>query len=185
MADNVNGATGEFAAKWYVLHTYSGYEKKVAGDIMTLVENRDLHHLIEETYVPTVMVTTTNERGQTVEIEDKVFPSYVFVKMVYTDESWYICRNTRGVTGFVGPGSQPTPLSDEEVANIFKESEATTPEISFKVGETVDCVSENFDGFQGKIVSIDADEGTAVIDVIFLGGKIVPTTVKLSEIRKI
>ncbi len=175
-------ASGE--CKWYVLHTYSGYENKVSGDIMKLVENRNLQHLIEETYVPTVMATMTKENGKVVDFEDKVFPSYVFVKMICTDETWHICRNIRGVTGFVGPGSQPTPLSDEEVANLFAEREETTPEISFKVGETVNCVTDTFD-FQGKVVSIDPEEGTAVIDMVLFGGKVVPTTVKISEIRKI
>ncbi len=175
-------ASGE--SKWYILHTYSGYENKVSGDILKLVENRNMQHLIEETYVPTYMTTATKDNGQQVEVEEKVFPSYVFVKMICTDETWHICRNIRGVTGFVGPGSQPTPLSDEEVANLFAERETPTPEISFKVGETVNCVSDTFD-FQGKVVSIDAEEGTAVVDMVFLGGKIVPTTVKISEIRKI
>ena len=94
-------------AKWYILHTYSGYENKVANDIMKVVENRNLQNVIEEVYLPVEMTKQTKENGKEVEVEEKLFPSYVFVKMIITNESWYICRNTRGVTGFVGPGSQP------------------------------------------------------------------------------
>ena len=101
-------------AKWYVVHTYSGYENKVAQNIEKVVENRKLHDLIPEVKIP--METVTEIKGtKTVEAEKKLFPSYVLVKMVLTDDSWYIVRNTRGVTGFVGPGSKPVPLSDKEV----------------------------------------------------------------------
>ena len=82
---------------------------------MKVVENRNLQNVIEEVYLPVEMTKQTKENGKEVEVEEKLFPSYVFVKMIITNESWYICRNTRGVTGFVGPGSQPTPLSEEEV----------------------------------------------------------------------
>ena len=88
-------------AKWYILHTYSGYENKVAGNIMKVVENNNLHHLIEEVMVPTETVVEEHD-GKTKTYESKLFPSYVYVKMILTDESWYICRNTRGCTGFVG-----------------------------------------------------------------------------------
>ena len=86
-------------AKWYILHTYSGYENKVAGNIMKVVENNNLHHLIEEVMVPTETVVEEHD-GKTKTYESKLFPSYVYVKMILTDESWYICRNTRGCTGY-------------------------------------------------------------------------------------
>ena len=105
-------------AKWYVVHTYSGYENKVADSIVNAVENRQLHHLITDVNIPTEMVVEIKEDGQKVEKEQKLFPSYVFVKMIMTDDSWYVVRNTRGVTGFVGPGSKPVPLTEEEIANM-------------------------------------------------------------------
>ena len=126
-------------AKWYILHTYSGYENKVANDIMKVVENRNLQNVIEEVYLPVEMTKQTKENGKEVEVEEKLFPSYVFVKMIITNESWYICRNTRGVTGFVGPGSQPTPLSEEEVKNLGIIEKETS--ISFDAGDRVSIKS--------------------------------------------
>ena len=104
------------AAKWYVIHTYSGYENKVAQTILKVVDNRNLHDLIPEVRVPTELVKEVTESNMEREVERKIFPGYVLVKMVLTDDSWYVVRNTRGVTGFVGPASKPVPLSDKEVA---------------------------------------------------------------------
>ena len=98
-------------AKWYVIHTYSGYENKVASNLRTTVENRNLQDLILEVKVPTETVTEVKD-DKTKEVERKLYPGYVFVKMVYTDETWYVVRNIRGCTGFVGPSSKPVPLSD-------------------------------------------------------------------------
>ena len=97
------------AAKWYIIHTYSGYENKVKQDIEKVVENRKLHDLILEVQVPTETVTEITD-GKTKELERKTFPGYVFLKMVYTDDTWHVVKNIRGVTGFVGPGSEPTPF---------------------------------------------------------------------------
>ena len=104
----------ETEAKWYVVHTYSGYENKVAADLMTTAENRNLQDMIIDVKVPTEIVTET-VGDKTKEVESKIYPGYVFVKMVYTDETWYVVRNIRGCTGFVGPGSKPVPLTDAEV----------------------------------------------------------------------
>ena len=104
-------------AKWYVVHTYSGYENKVATSIENAVENRKLHDLIQEIRVPTETVVEIKDDKKR-EVERKLFPSYVLVKMIMTDDSWYVVRNIRGVTGFVGPGSKPVPLTDEEVARL-------------------------------------------------------------------
>ena len=101
----------ESEAKWYVVHTYSGYENKVATDLKTTAENRNLQDMIIDVKVPVEIVTET-VGDKTKEVENKLFPGYVFVKMVYTDETWYVVRNIRGCTGFVGPGSKPVPLSD-------------------------------------------------------------------------
>ena len=104
-------------AKWYVVHTYSGYENKVASNLEKTVENRQLQDLIQEVRVPTEMVTEVKD-NKTRQVERKIYPSYVLVKMVLTDESWYVVRNIRGCTGFVGPSSKPIPLTDEELSLI-------------------------------------------------------------------
>ncbi len=104
-------------AKWYVVHTYSGYENKVKQNIEKVVENRKLQELIPEVKIPTELVSEVKDNKE-VEAERKLFPSYVLVKMVMNDDSWYIVRNTRGVTGFVGPASKPVPLTDKEVAAL-------------------------------------------------------------------
>ena len=104
-------------AKWYVVHTYSGYENKVATNIEKAVENRGMQDLIQEVKVPTETVTEIKENKKR-EVERKIFPGYVLIKMIMTDESWYIVRNTRGCTGFVGPSSKPIPLTEKEVAGF-------------------------------------------------------------------
>lgn len=170
-------------AKWYILHTYSGYENKVAADITKLVENRNLQNLIEEAIIPTVTRTVEKENGEVVEVEDKVYPGYVFVKMVETNESWYICRNTRGVTGFVGPEGKPTPLSEEEVREL-EHGRKETP-ISFEVGDRVAIKQGVLEGFEGEITEIDAENKTAVINVQNMFGELTPTNVEIAAIKKI
>lgn len=111
-------------AKWYVVHTYSGYENKVADSIVNAVENRQLHDLIYEVKIPTEKVTEIKDNEKK-EVERKLFPSYVLVKMIMTDDSWYVVRNIRGVTGFVGPGSKPVPLTEAEIARFGVETRAS------------------------------------------------------------
>lgn len=168
-------------AKWYILHTFSGYENKVADNIKKVVENRHLEHLIEEVMVPTETVTEEHD-GKTRTYQSKIYPSYVYVKMVMTDESWYICRNTRGCTGFVGPGSKPIPLTDEEVANLGVVKKPT--EIAVKVGDLVSIVSGNLEGMEGTVREIDEAAGTAVVAVSMFGRE-TPATLDLSLIQKI
>ena len=103
-------------AKWYVVHTYSGYENKVASNLETTVANHQLQDLIHEIRVPTEKVLEVGSNGKTKEVERKIFPGYVIVKMIMTDEAWYVIKNVRGVTGFVGSGTKPTPLTEEEKA---------------------------------------------------------------------
>jgi len=168
-------------AKWYILHTYSGYENKVANNIITLVENRDLKHLIEEVMVPTEKIVETHD-GKTKEVEIKLYPSYVYVKMVMTDESWYICRNTRGVTGFVGPGSKPIPLTDEEVNNLSVTTK--TAEASFKEGDLVNIKSGALEGFEGVVREVDLSGGTVTVTVSMFGRE-TPATLELSVVEKV
>ena len=126
MADN--------EARWYVVHTYSGYENKVASNLETTVENRNLGHLIQEIRVPTEKVTEIKD-NKSREVERKVFPGYVIVKMIMNDDSWYIVRNIRGCTGFVGPSSKPVPLTDEEVERLGVEIKNV--EVDYNVGDSV------------------------------------------------
>ncbi len=170
-------------AKWYILHTYSGYENKVAADITKLVENRNLQNLIEEVVIPTVKRTVEKDNGDVAEVEDKVYPGYVFVKMVETNESWYICRNARGVTGFVGPEGKPTPLSEEEVREL--EQGRTETEVAFEVGDRVAIKQGVLEGFEGDIAEIDAEKQTAVVNVENMFGEVTPTALELAAIKKI
>ncbi len=124
-------------AKWYVVHTYSGYENKVASNLEKTVENRQLHDLIQQVLVPTETVTEIKDDKER-EVERKIFPGYVLVKMILTDESWYVVRNIRGCTGFVGPSSKPIPLTDEEVARLGVEKKEI--EVSYGVGDSVKII---------------------------------------------
>ena len=140
--------------RWYVAHTYSGYENKVKTSLEKIIENRGLGHLI---YDIKVHVETIIEKdGEKEKIEEvKIFPSYVFIKMIMTDESWHAVRNITGVTGFVGPGSRPTPLSEQEVLDM--NIEEVKVQLSFNVGDEVDVISGLFEGYSGTVTSISDD----------------------------
>ena len=142
--------------RWYVAHTYTGYENKVMISIEKIVENRGLGHLIYDIKVPVEVTEEVNDKGEVKQIETKLFPSYVFVKMTMTDESWHVVRNITGVTGFVGPGSEPTPLTDEEVAMF--QVEVVKDEFVFNVGDTVKVVDGIFNGYSGTLQSISEDK---------------------------
>ena len=141
--------------RWYVAHTYTGYENKVKISIEKIVENRGLGHLIYDIRIPVEIVREVKD-GQEKEVEVKVFPSYVLVKMTMNDESWHAVRNITGVTGFVGPGSKPTPLSDKEVEDLNIE-EKKAPRLSVGVGDEVVIKGGLFDGYQGTVQSISDD----------------------------
>ncbi len=167
------------AAKWYVIHTYSGYENKVAQNIEKVVENRKLHDLIQEVRVPTEKVTEITD-GKTKEIERKTYPGYVLLKMVCTDDSWYVVRNTRGCTGFVGPASEPTPLSDAEVEALFG-IEVSSVEVNFKEGDRVRISGTAMDGFVGVVQNINIDERTVDV-LVSMFGRETPTTLALNQV---
>lgn len=173
-------------AKWYILHTYSGYENKVANDIRTLAENRNLQQFIEDVMVP--IGPATDDYGKPVldkdgnQKEEKLFPCYVYVKMVMTDETWYICRNTRGVTGFVGPGSKPIPLTDEEVRNLGVAKQSV--QVRLAAGDLINIVSGSLEGFEGTVREVDEAAGTVVVTVSMFGRE-TPTTLELSAVEKI
>ncbi len=141
--------------RWYVAHTYSGYENKVKASLEKIIENRGLGHLIFDIQIP---VETVIEKNGDVEKETevKVFPCYVLIKMIMNEESWHAVRNITGVTGFVGPGSRPTPLSDEEVAALNIEQH-TKVELSFKEGDEVVVIDGLFEGYNGTVQFISED----------------------------
>ncbi len=131
-------------ARWYVVHTYSGYENKVKANLEKTIENRNLESLILDIQVP--MEESAEEKDGKIKVTlKKKFPGYVIVNMVMTDESWYVVRNTRGVTGFVGPGSKPVPLTDEEVESMGVMK--TAMDIDLEVGETINIISGALSGF--------------------------------------
>ena len=149
--------------RWYVAHTYSGYENKVKANLEKIVENRGLGNLIYDIKVPTETIVHKDGEKEKVE-EVKIFPSYVFVKMIMTDESWHAVRNITGVTGFVGPGSRPTPLSEQEVMDMNIETEAEAKvQLSFNVGDEVSIIGGLFEGYDGVVQSITDDLKTVTV----------------------
>ena len=153
-------------AKWYVAHTYSGYENTVKATIEKAVENRNMGDLILAVNIPMETVTEITDSGSKT-VERKVFPGYVLVKMIMTDDSWYVVRNARGVTGFVGPSSKPVPLSDEEVEKLGMATHTVQPD--FAVGENVQIVSGALEGFIGLVESIDAKAKKVSVKVSMFG----------------
>ncbi len=147
--------------RWYVAHTYTGYENKVKVSIEKIVENRGLGHLIFDVQVPVETHVEVNDKGEEKVVETKLLPGYVLVKMTMTDESWHVVRNITGVTGFVGPGSEPTPLTTEEIAIFHVEAHAE--ELKFKVGDRVEVVSGIFAGYSGILQEISEDKKQVVI----------------------
>lgn len=154
-------------AKWYVVHTYSGYENKVASNLETTVANHQLQDLIHEIRVPTEKVLEVGSNGKTKEVERKIFPGYVIVKMIMTDESWYAVRNIRGCTGFVGPSSKPIPLTDEEVERLGVETRNV--EVSYKVGDNVQITDGPLEGFIGMVDEIDLEKNRIRVTVSMFG----------------
>ena len=140
----------------YVVHTYSGYENKVKTNLEKIIENRGISHLITDVRIPTETVTETNASGETKTTEHKLFPSYVLVKMIMTDETWHVVRNITGATGFVGPGSRPVPLTDAEVEALGVES-VVQKELAFKVGDSVKIIGGPMSGFSGTVAEISSD----------------------------
>jgi transcription termination/antitermination protein NusG len=153
-------------ARWYVIHTYSGYENKVASNLEKTVENRQLHDLIQQVLVPTETVTEIKDDKKR-EVERKIFPGYVLVKMILTDESWYVVRNIRGCTGFVGPSSKPIPLTDEEVAKLGVEKKEV--EVSYDVGDSVQIIDGPLEGFVGVVEEVDKDKNRVRVTVSMFG----------------
>ncbi len=166
-------------AKWYVAHTYSGYENKVAANLEKIVENRNLQDLIQAVKIPTEIVTEINDNG-TKEVERKIFPGYVLVKMVMMDDTWYIVRNIRGVTGFVGPGSKPIPLTDEEVENLGIDQK--TIDVNFAIGDSLRITDGPLDGFIGTVTELEPEKNRVRL-IVQMFGKETPVDLELSQVE--
>ena len=167
-------------ALWYVVHTYSGYENKVATNLETIVENRRLQDLIQEVKVPVEMVPELKD-GKERLVERKLFPGYVLVKMVMTDESWYIVRNCRGVTGFVGPSSKPEPLSDEEAEKLGMNTKAELT-LDYAVGDNVQITGGPLEGFVGVVDEIDLQAQKVKVKVSMFGRE-TPAELELGQAK--
>ena len=166
-------------AKWYVAHTFSGYENKVASNIETVVENRNLHDWIQDVVVPTETVVEIKDDGTKKEVERKIFPGYVLIKMIMNDDSWYVVRNTRGVTSFVGPGSKPVPLTEQEVAALGMEK--LEVKLSYAVGDSVKIIDGPLEGFIGKVDEIDLPGQTVKVTVSMFG-RATPAELKFGQV---
>lgn len=166
--------------KWYVVHTYSGHENKVKVNIEKMVDNRGMQDVIFEVKVPTEeKVEIKNGKKKIKEV--KLFPGYVIVKMLMTDESWYLVRNTRGVTGFVGPSSKPIPLTDREVRDMGLVE--IRDEIDVVVGDTVRVISGPFESFIGSIELINMEKHTFKI-MISMFGRETPVELEFNQVVK-
>lgn len=168
-------------ANWYVVHTYSGYENKVATNLETIVENQKLQDLILEVKVPTETVTEMKDNKQR-EVERKIFPGYVLVKMILTEDSWFVVRNIRGVTGFVGPSSKPVPLTEKEVEELGVEKKEIV--VNFKEGDSVKIIDGPLEGFMGVVEQIEADKNLVRVNTTMFGRE-TPVELELFQVEPI
>lgn len=167
-------------ASWYVVHTYSGYENKVKANIEKTIENRHLEDQILEVRVPLQEVVEL-KNGVRKTVQKKMFPGYVLLNMIMNDDTWYVVRNTRGVTGFVGPGSKPVPLTETEMFNLG--IQAANIEVDFQEGDTVNVVGGVWKDTVGVIQSINQSKQSVTINVELFGRE-TPVEISFTEIRK-
>ena len=167
-------------AKWYVVHTYSGYENKVKADIDKTIENRHLEEEILEVRVPMHEVVELKNGVQKAS-QKKLFPGYVLIHMIMNDDTWYVVRNTRGVTGFVGPGSKPVPLTDEEMAPLGIQKEDVV--VDFAEGDTVTVIAGAWEGTVGAVQSINMQKQSLTINVELFGRE-TPVEISFAEVKK-
>ena len=172
MADNAN---------WYVVHTYSGYENTVKATIEKYVENRGMHELIHEISIPLETVTEITDNGPKT-VERKVFPGYVLVKMIMTDETWHVVRNIRGVTGFLGSGNKPIPLSEDDIASLGVEKREIV--VQYQVGDNVRITDGALESFLGVVEEIDLDHGKVRV-MVSMFGRETPVELELDQIEPV
>ena len=168
-------------ANWYVVHTYSGYENKVKANIEKTIENRHLEEEILEVRVPMQDVMEL-KNGDRKTVQKKMFPGYVLINMVMNDDTWYVVRNTRGVTGFVGPGSKPVPLSEAEMKPLGIKTENIS--VDFAEGDTIAVVAGVWKDTVGVVQKLDYSKQTATINVELFGRE-TPVEIGFAEVRKL
>ncbi len=170
-------------AKWYIAHTFSGYENKVASDLRIKVENQNLTDMIQDIRIPTETVVEVKEDGTKKEIERKLFPSYIYIKMVMTDETWYIVRNTRGCAGFVGPEGKPVPLTEDEIKRALGE-DIVEIEVAYTVGDLVNVIDGPLEGFSGTVESIDTANNSVQV-IVSMFGRDTSVDFELDQLEKV
>ena len=176
-------ANRDSEARWYVVHTFSGYENKVKATLEMIVENRGLQDYIQQISVPTEDFVEIKD-GEKKVTQKKLYPGYVLVKMILTDEIWFIVRNTRGVTGFVGPSStHPVPLTDEELMIMGFESN-WEPVVDYEIGDSVKIIHGPLDGFIGTVEEINVDKKKVVV-LVSMFGRETPVELELTQILRI
>ena len=169
-------------AKWYVVHTYSGHENKVKATIENSVKNRGMEDYIKQVIVPTEDVIETTKTGKEKVRQRKIYPSYVLIQMIITDESWYIVRNTRGVTGFVGSGTDPIPLTEEEIRNMGFEDIPVN--VDYEVNEQVQVMNGPFEGFVGTVQEINTEKHKVKV-LVSMFGRETPVELEFSQVQKV
>lgn len=170
------------SAQWYVVHTYSGYENKVAANLEKIIENRKLGNMIFDVKVPTETVVEKNDKGVVKEKERKIFPSYILVKMIMTNDTWFIVRNTRGVTGFVGATTEPIPLSEEEVKKLGVEQIVYADE--YVNGDSVKIIDGGFNGCTGVVEEVFNDTKRLKV-MVSMFGRETPVEVAFDQVTPV
>jgi transcription termination/antitermination protein NusG len=170
---------------WYVVHAYSGHEDKVRNNLMKRVDSMDMHDRIFEVLVPTEDVIEIKD-GQRRHVAKRTFPGYILVNMIMSDESWYVVRNTPGVTSFVGSGNKPVPLQEKEIKSIQKQIKAEAPKVrvEYQVGENVRVIDGPFSDFHGKVDEINADKGKLKV-LVNMFGRETPVELDLLQVERL
>jgi transcriptional antiterminator NusG len=178
-------AAPEGEAHWYVVHAYSGHEEKVRNNLMKRVESMDMHDRIFDVLVPTEDVIEIKD-GQRRHVAKRTYPGYILVNMIMSDESWYVVRNTPGVTSFVGSGTKPVPLQDKEIKFIQKQIKAEAPKVrvEYQVGENVRVIDGPFSDFHGKVDEINADKGKLKV-LVNMFGRETPVELDLLQVERL
>jgi transcription termination/antitermination protein NusG len=178
--------TLDYGRRWFAIHTYSGYEENVADNLKRRIETMGMQDKIFNVLVPTEKKIKI-KNGKRKLVEEKIYPGYVLVEMTVTDDSWYVVRNTPNVTGFIGTGTTPTPLSDKEVQNIMKKmttEEETSFSIDLQIGTPVKIGDGPFKGFEGKVSEIDGARGKVKV-LVSMFGRETPLELDFTQIKKV
>lgn len=171
-------------AQWYVIHAYSGHEEKVKKNLEKRIESMDMHDLIHEVFVPMEDEIEIKD-GKRRHVQKRIFPGYILVKMVMSDESWYVVRNTPGVTSFVGSGNKPVPLQENELRSILKQvKQEPQIRVEFQLGESVRVVDGPFADFLGKVDEINAEKGKLKV-LVNMFGRETPVELDLLQVEKV